>query len=47
MFRQKNKTIRIIFGEPIPWTSLDLSHSDAEWGQIIKDNVYNLGEPSV
>ena len=47
MLHQKNKTIRIVFGEPISWTSLDHSHSDAEWAQIIKEKVYNLGEQTV
>ncbi|MGA3012691.1 MAG: 1-acyl-sn-glycerol-3-phosphate acyltransferase [Bacteroidales bacterium] len=47
MLRQNNKTIRIVYGEPIPWTSLDHTHSDSEWVQIIKDKVYNLGEQSV
>jgi putative hemolysin len=44
MMRQYNKTVRLIFGEPIPWSSLDKSHTDAEWGKIIMDHVYELGE---
>ena len=44
MIRQKDKTIRIIFGNPIPWTSLDRSHTDKEWAEIIKQQVYQLGE---
>ena len=44
MIRQKDKTIRLIFGDPIPWASLDRSHTDAEWAQIIKQKVYKLGE---
>jgi putative hemolysin len=42
MLRQKDKTIRLIFGDPIPWTTLDRSHIDAEWAQIIKEKVYQL-----
>ena len=44
MLRQKDKTIRLIFGDPIPWSTLDRSHTDAEWAQIIKQKVYNLSE---
>ena len=44
MLRQKDKTIRLIFGDPIPWSTLDRSHTDAEWTQIIKQKVYNLSE---
>jgi 1-acyl-sn-glycerol-3-phosphate acyltransferase len=44
MIRQNNKTISLIFGDPIPWTSLDRSHTDTEWAQMIKDKVYHLSE---
>jgi len=44
MLRQKDKTIRLIFGDPIPWSTLDHSHTDAEWASIIKEKVYNLSE---
>lgn len=44
MLRQKDKTIRLIFGDPIPWSTLDRSHTDAEWASIIKQKVYNLSE---
>jgi len=46
MLRQKDKTIRLIFGDPIPWFTLDRSHTDAEWAQIIKEKVYRLSEPA-
>jgi putative hemolysin len=44
MMRQKDKTIRLIFGDPIPWQTLDRSHSDVEWAAIVKEKVYQLGE---
>lgn len=44
MMRQYDKTIQIIFGEPISWASLDKSHTDAEWGRIIMDKVYEMAE---
>jgi len=42
MMRQKNKTVRLIFGNPIPWETLDKSHTDREWAEIIKTKVYAL-----
>jgi putative hemolysin len=42
MLRQKDNTIRLIFGDPIPWTTLDHSHTDQEWARIIKEKVYKL-----
>ncbi|MCX6243387.1 MAG: 1-acyl-sn-glycerol-3-phosphate acyltransferase [Bacteroidetes bacterium] len=44
MFRQKNKTVRLTFGDPIPCSSLDRSHSDQEWAAIIREKVYSLAE---
>ena len=44
MMRQYNKTVRVTFGDPIPYTSLDHSHTDKEWAEIIRQKVYNLGE---
>jgi 1-acyl-sn-glycerol-3-phosphate acyltransferase len=44
MMRQKDKTVRLTFGEPIPWTSLDRSHTDAEWAAVIKEKVYKMNQ---
>jgi 1-acyl-sn-glycerol-3-phosphate acyltransferase len=44
MIRQNNQTVRLIFGDPIPWASLDKSHTDVEWAQIVKEKVYKLGD---
>ncbi len=44
MIRQKDKTIRLIFGDPVPWSSLDRSHTDIEWAGIIKEKVYSLSD---
>jgi putative hemolysin len=44
MMRQYDKTICLIFGEPIPYTSLDKLHSDAEWGRIIMEQVYQMAK---
>jgi 1-acyl-sn-glycerol-3-phosphate acyltransferase len=44
MYRQKGKTITIIFGEPVSWETFDDSRSDAEWAAWMKERVYALGE---
>ena len=40
MFKQKNKTIRISFGKPIPWTVFDKTKNDRAWAAQIKNYVY-------
>ena len=42
MFRQKNKTITITFGDAIDYNSLDKSKNDNEWAKYIKEKVYEL-----
>ncbi|NVO20063.1 MAG: 1-acyl-sn-glycerol-3-phosphate acyltransferase [Bacteroidetes bacterium] len=42
MFKQKNKDIRIVFGEPIPYTTFDKRYTDLAWAQKLKDHVYQL-----
>jgi len=44
MYRQKNKTITLIFGEPIDYTLLDSSHTDIIWSERIKKHVYQMGQ---
>jgi 1-acyl-sn-glycerol-3-phosphate acyltransferase len=42
MIRQKNKTIQVVFGKPIPWQHFDGSKSHLEWAQVVKGMVYDL-----
>ena len=44
MFRQKNKTVRLTFGDPIPVSTFDRSHTDQEWAAIVRDRVYSLAK---
>jgi putative hemolysin len=44
MFRQKNKCIRITFGDPIPCSTLDRSRTDQEWAAYIREKVYSLAK---
>ncbi len=43
LFRQKGKTISIIFGEPIAPSGFDRSRTDSEWAQAVKEHVYKIG----
>lgn len=43
-YKQRGKTIRTIFGEPIPYTNFSSAHSDHYWAQKVKEHVYKLGE---
>lgn len=44
MFKQKGKSITVIIGEPIPYTTFDSSKTPAEWAKWVKAIVYGLGE---
>ena len=42
MFKQRNKTIRLVFGKPIPYTTFDNSKTDSEWAALVREHVYIL-----
>lgn len=42
MFSQRNKTVTIHIGKPIPYEELNDSRSDQEWADRIKDIVYAM-----
>jgi putative hemolysin len=42
MVKQKNQTIRMVFGDIIPYSTFDRSRSDADWARYVQDIVYNL-----
>ncbi|MBT6514386.1 MAG: glycerol acyltransferase [Crocinitomicaceae bacterium] len=42
LYKQKNTTIRITYGEPIPASHFDQSKKDIEWAQWVKKQVYLL-----
>lgn len=44
MYRQKNQTITVIFGKPIPYQMFDKSRTDQEWAQLVKEHVYCIAE---
>jgi len=42
VFKQRNATIPIVYGKPIPYTTFDDSKTHLEWAQEVKKIVYNL-----
>ena len=42
MYRQKNKTITVIFGKPIQPSLFEPAYSDHQWAQLVKEHVYKL-----
>jgi len=46
LFKQKDKTITIRFGKPIPYTIFDKTRKDIEWANWVKDSVYKMSESS-
>lgn len=41
-YKQKNKTLTITFGRPIPWHTFDDRYSDSEWAMKLRNFSYNL-----
>ncbi|GHU85532.1 glycerol acyltransferase [Bacteroidia bacterium] len=41
-YKYNNKQLHLIFGEPIPYSYWDKSHTDLEWAEILKQKVYAL-----
>jgi 1-acyl-sn-glycerol-3-phosphate acyltransferase len=42
LFKQKDKKIRLVFGEKIPWQTFDKSKTPIEWADWVKGKCYNL-----
>jgi putative hemolysin len=42
IFNKRNKTIRVIIGKPIPYSTFDKSKTPAEWAQVVKASLYSL-----
>jgi putative hemolysin len=42
MFKQRNKEICLIFGEPIPWQTFDKTKTVGEWAEWVKTKSYAL-----
>ena len=46
MFKNKNKTFTVIFGEPIPYTHFDNTRSPIQWAEYMKEKTYSLAKTS-
>ena len=44
MVKQFNKTITLMIGDPIPFTTFDKSRTDAQWATWVQEKVYALGK---
>ncbi|MBI9036866.1 MAG: glycerol acyltransferase [Bacteroidales bacterium] len=44
IFKQKNKTINIVFGKPISYLKFDKTKSDQKWAEIVKKEAYSLAK---
>lgn len=44
MFKNKNQTFSVTFGEPISYTSFDNSKTNAQWAEYVKGKVYNMAD---
>lgn len=42
MFKQKDKEIRMIFGQPVPWETFDKTRQPKEWADWVKSKSYEL-----
>lgn len=42
MFRQRGKTIRLVFGKPISYTMFDSRYTDKQWAAMVREHVYRL-----
>jgi hypothetical protein len=42
VFKQKDKEIRLVFGQKISWKTFDKTRSPIEWAEWVREKVYNL-----
>ncbi len=43
-YKQYNKTIHFVIGDPISWETFDRSKTDLEWAAMLRDKVYEMKE---
>ncbi len=46
-FKQKGKTLTFKFGKPISYKTFSKEKTDKEWGQLVKNHVYKIGEENI
>lgn len=43
-YKQKNKTLKITFGKPIPWQTFDKRYSDTVWADKLRKFSYKIAD---
>ena len=43
-FKQRNKTLTISFGKPIPYQTFDRRFTDAQWAEKLRTFSYQLAD---
>ena len=43
-FKQRNKTLTIVFGKPIPYQTFDRRYTDAQWAEKLRCFSYCLAQ---
>lgn len=46
LYKHQNKTFKIYFGKPLPYSTFNKSKKPIEWARIVKEKVYQLGKSS-
>jgi len=44
VYKQRGKTITVIFGKEIPFETFDKRFTDAQWAEKLKEHVYKMGK---
>ncbi len=44
MYKQKNSTLKITFGKPIPYSTFDKSRTKNEWAEVMREFSYKLSK---
>lgn len=42
LFKHRNGKFTITFGQPIPYTTFDKSHSQRDWAALVRNHIYTL-----
>ena len=44
LYNQRDSTLKITFGPPIPYSTFDNKHTKAEWAELMRQHTYKLGK---
>ncbi len=46
LYKQRDSTLKITFGKPIPYATFDKGHTKNEWAELLRQFSYKLGKDS-